>query len=82
MPFRLYHTKAPTDLRSVTETHPDLDCIMLNSGIQRGIDFSKPDTVGMNVVQEEFITNYLSCLALTNAFMPFLQSKQSESALI
>lgn len=69
-------------LCSITKTHPDLDCIMLNSGIQRGIDFSKPDTVDMGVIQAEFTTNYLSCLALTNAFMPFLQSKKSDSGLI
>lgn len=34
------------------------------------------------VVQQEFTTNYLSNLALTNAFLPFLKSKTKESALI
>lgn len=36
----------------------------------------------MHVVQTEFTTNYISNLALTNAFLPFLKSKQEESALI
>lgn len=54
----------------------------MNSGIQRGLDFSKPDLIDMDVVQLEFTTNYLSYLALTKAFLPFLQSKQKESALM
>ena len=55
---------------------------MLNSGIQRTFDFSKPETVDFETIQLEFNTNYLSNLALTNAFLPFLQSKSEESALI
>ena len=54
----------------------------MNSGIQRGFDFSKPETVDLAVVQQEFTTNYLSNLALTNAFLPFLMSKKEESSLI
>jgi len=56
--------------------------VLLNSGIQRGFDFSKPETVDLSLVQQEFNTNYLSYLALTNAFLPFLQSKKEKSALI
>lgn len=66
----------------LTSSYPDLDCIFMNSGIQRGLDFSKPETVDMSVIQEEFVTNYLSYLALTKAFLPFLQSKKEESAII
>ncbi len=67
---------------SITKTHTDLDCVFLNSGIQRSFDFSKPETVDLKVVQEEFQTNYLSILALTNAFMSFFKSKSEESSLI
>ena len=67
---------------SITKTHTDLDCVILNSGIQRGFDFSKPETVDLKLVQTEFATNYLSVLALTNAFLPFLKNKKEESALI
>ena len=67
---------------SITKTHTDLDCVILNSGIQRGFDFSKPETVDMNMIQTEFNTNYFSNLALTIAFLPFLQSKKEESAII
>lgn len=54
----------------------------MNSGIQRGLDFSKPETVDLDLIQTEFTTNYLSYLALTKAFLPFLQSKNTETALI
>jgi len=36
----------------------------------------------MSVVQLEFTTNYLSYLALTLAFLPFLQCKNQESSII
>ena len=67
---------------SVTTTFPDIDCVFLNSGIQRGLDFSRPESVDLDVVQLEFVTNYLSYLALTKAFLPFLQNKNEESSII
>ena len=67
---------------SITKTHEDLDCVFMNSGLQRGLDFSKPEAVDLDEVQSEFTTNYLSYLALTKGFLPFLQSKNTESALI
>jgi short-subunit dehydrogenase involved in D-alanine esterification of teichoic acids len=72
----------PAFASTVTTMHPDLDCVFLNSGIQRGFNFAKPETVNMDVVSEEFTTNYLSYLALTTAFLPFLQAKNTESSLI
>lgn len=72
----------PAFASTVTTMHPDLDCVFLNSGIQRGFNFAKPETVDMDVVSEEFTTNYLSYLALTKAFLPFLQAKNTESSLI
>ncbi|KAL8731050.1 MAG: hypothetical protein Q9166_003701 [cf. Caloplaca sp. 2 TL-2023] len=74
--------KIPNFATNITSTYTDLDCILMNSGIQRGLDFSKPDTIDMDVVELEFKTNYLSYLALTKAFLPFLQGKQQESALM
>ncbi|KAK5195145.1 hypothetical protein LTR99_002615 [Exophiala xenobiotica] len=55
---------------------------MLNSGIQRRTDFSEPDSIDIATVQLEFNTNYIAHLALTKAFLPFLQKKQTESALV
>lgn len=67
---------------SITETHPDLDCVLLNSGIQRGADFTKPESVDISSIQTEFTTNYLSYIALTKAFLPFFQAKEDRSALV
>ena len=38
--------------------------------------------MNLDKIQNEFTSNYLSYLALSKAFIPFLQSKESESALI
>ncbi len=77
-------SKIPSWAKKIHEQHPDLDCVVLNQGVQRGFDFSKPDTVDLSVVNEEFTTNYLAVLHLTNAFLPFLQeqSKKSPAAIM
>ena len=72
----------PNFATNVTKTHPDLDCIFLNSGIQRGVFFQKPEEVDLAEIQTEFTTNYLSYLALVKAFLPFLKEKKSDSSLI
>jgi len=64
------------------KSHPDIDSIMLNSGIQRGFDFSKPETVDLSVAEEEFNTNYVSYLYLTKAFTPYLQKQSGPTSLI
>ncbi|KAL8927000.1 MAG: hypothetical protein Q9208_002545 [Pyrenodesmia sp. 3 TL-2023] len=74
--------KIPNFVTNITSTYDDLDCVLMNSGIQRGLDFSKPESIDMDVVEKEYKTNYLSYLALTKAFLPFLQKKQQESALM
>ena len=56
--------------------------MFINSGMQRGLDFSKPESVDIDSIQEEFTTNYFSYLALTKAFLPFLLSKNTESGLL
>ena len=63
----------------VTKEHPDLDCVFLNTGIQRGFDFSKPSTVSMPLLQSELATNYTLHIYLTHAFLPFLLRKQLSS---
>jgi len=74
--------KIPNFVTNITKTYPDLDCIFMNSGIQRSFDFSKPESVDISVVQTELTTNYLSYLALTLGFLPFLQNKDQESSII
>jgi short-subunit dehydrogenase involved in D-alanine esterification of teichoic acids len=72
----------PNFVQTVTSKHPDLDSVFLNAGIQRGFDFSKPDTVDLCVLELEFKTNYLSYMHLTTAFIPFLQKQEKETSFI
>ncbi|KAI9887563.1 MAG: hypothetical protein M1823_000654 [Watsoniomyces obsoletus] len=72
----------PSFAQDITESHPDLDCIVLNSGIQRGINFADPTSINLSNIDLEFTTNYLSYIHLVTAFLPFLLAKKDESALI
>jgi short-subunit dehydrogenase involved in D-alanine esterification of teichoic acids len=72
----------PQFIKDITSKHPDLDSIFLNSGIQRGIDFSKPETVDLDLLEMEFRTNYLSYMHLTTGFTPFLQKQEKETSFI
>ncbi|KAF2243960.1 short-chain dehydrogenase/ reductase-like protein [Trematosphaeria pertusa] len=66
----------------ITSRHPDLDCVIINSGIQRGFNFAQPDTVDLSALELEFNTNYISYIHLTKAFIPHLQKQDNETALI
>jgi len=72
----------PQFAEDVTKQHPDLDCVVLNAGIQRTFNFAKPETVDFSVIHEEFTTNYFSYLHLTTAFLPFFQAKKEQTALV
>jgi short-subunit dehydrogenase involved in D-alanine esterification of teichoic acids len=66
----------------VTNQHPDLDSVVLNSGIQRPFDFSKPESVDLSTLELELTTNYTSYIHLTKAFLPHLQKQKNETSLI
>lgn len=42
------------------------------------MDFTKPGTIRLDVVGNEFTTNYLSFVHLTTHFLPFLQARSLE----
>ncbi|KAI0123788.1 hypothetical protein BJ170DRAFT_703852 [Xylariales sp. AK1849] len=48
----------------IVNDHPDLDCIILDSDIQRAFDFSKPETVDLDTRGDELTTNYTSFILL------------------
>jgi short-subunit dehydrogenase involved in D-alanine esterification of teichoic acids len=52
--------KIPSFVEEVTKEHPDIDCVFLNSGIQRGFNFTKPETVDLDKLDQEFTINYTS----------------------
>ena len=69
-------------LHRIIKTHPDLDCVVLNAGVQYVMDFSKPHTVDISKVQHEVTVNYTSIIAMTHAFMPHFLSQGKDTAFI
>jgi short-subunit dehydrogenase involved in D-alanine esterification of teichoic acids len=61
---------------SVTSAHPDLDCVVVNAGIQRAFNFAQPETVNLAELTVELTTNYTSVVYITTAFLPHLQAVQ------
>ncbi|KAI8165099.1 putative oxidoreductase DltE [Colletotrichum sp. SAR 10_70] len=72
----------PQFAESIIKEHPDLDCVFLNAGVQRGIDFTAPESVDLDIVYDELLANYLSHVHLTKAFLPHLQKQNKQTALL
>jgi short-subunit dehydrogenase involved in D-alanine esterification of teichoic acids len=62
----------------VLSEHPDLDCVFVNSGIQRPFNFKQPETVDLDIFDEELITNYTAPVYLTKALLPHLQKQKAQ----
>lgn len=78
---QLTNHKIPQFASDVIAENPDLDCVFVNSGIQRPFDFSQPETVDLDIFDQELITNYTSAVRLSKAFIPHLQKQQTQTAL-
>ncbi|KAI0012062.1 NAD(P)-binding protein [Xylariaceae sp. FL0662B] len=72
----------PAWAEKITTTYPDLDAVVLNSGIQRTLDFTKPKDIDLVRTQREVTTNYTSYLFLITYFMPHLQAKAPKPAAL
>ncbi|KAI8948867.1 short chain dehydrogenase [Xylaria longipes] len=59
----------------IIKAHPSLDCVVLNAGIQRGLNFARPEAIDLALVRKEVDTNYTSYISLLAAFLPHLQSR-------
>lgn len=73
--------KIPQFAQEIIFENPDLDCIFVNSGIQRPFDFAKPGTVDLEIFDQELITNYTSAVHLAKAFLPHLQGLNIQTAI-
>ena len=69
----------PQFVQKVTSSHPELDCIFLNAGVQGVYDLTKPAHVDLEAFQKEVKVSFTSFVNITMAFLPFLQSKPSSS---
>jgi len=77
--FDITDTKAiPDFIAQQFKDHPDIDSVFLNSGIQRAVDWTKPDKVNLETIDLEVLTNYTSFLHLTKAVLPYLQKDSSK----
>jgi short-subunit dehydrogenase involved in D-alanine esterification of teichoic acids len=65
----------PSFAKDIFTKHPDLDCVFLNSGLQRHLDWTKPEEVSLETMDMEFLTNYTAFMHLTKAFLPYLQKQ-------
>ncbi|KAJ5239921.1 short-chain dehydrogenase/oxidoreductase [Penicillium chermesinum] len=65
----------------VIAENPDLDCIFVNAGIQRPFDFSKTDTVDLDILDQELVINYTAPVRIAKAFIPHLQRQEKQTAL-
>ncbi|KAI5367434.1 Putative short-chain dehydrogenase/reductase SDR, NAD(P)-binding domain superfamily [Septoria linicola] len=72
----------PTFVSDISSKHPDLDCVFLNSGIQRHLNWKEPESVDLDVLETEFTTNYLSYMHLTKALLPVLQKKAPQDVAL
>ncbi|KAJ5440019.1 uncharacterized protein N7458_011017 [Penicillium daleae] len=71
----------PQFASEIIAENPDLDCVFVNSGIQRPFDFSQPESVDLEIFDQELITNYTSAVRLAKAFIPHLQKQTTQTAL-
>ena len=76
--------KASAMTFDVHKSHPDLDLVFLNSGIQNDFNWGDPKSVDLSKLDYEVTTNYLSYIHLTTAFLPYLelQSKTAPASIV
>ncbi|RGP59657.1 oxidoreductase dlte [Fusarium longipes] len=60
---------------TVVQSNPDLDCVIISAGVQRGFDFTQPGTIDLSLLQDELTTNYTSAVYITAAFLPHLMKE-------
>lgn len=61
--------------------YPDIDCVFLNAGTQRFYDLTNLKDFDVKGFQHEINVNFMSNVALTQAFLPFIMSKKSSFIL-
>lgn len=67
---------------TVTQEHPDIDCVFLNAGVQRPANLADPAKMDLGVFHSQILVNFTAFVDLTVKFLPFLLSKKSETSLI
>ncbi|KAL1590268.1 hypothetical protein WHR41_01389 [Cladosporium halotolerans] len=76
------HKAIPGFAADMFSRHPELDCVWMNSGLQRAVNWAKPETVDLDKMDLEMNTNYTANMHLTKAFLPHLQKKAPQETSI
>ncbi|KAI0018710.1 short chain dehydrogenase [Xylariomycetidae sp. FL0641] len=66
----------------ITKTHPTLDAVVLNAGIQRALDFTDPGALDLGLVDAEITTNYTAYVHLLKHLLPHLQALSPRPAAV
>ena len=83
VPLRFYTSKVLTNIYfSITNTYPDLDCVLLNAGVQSEINLAEPAKFDSSTFYSQIETNFSCFVDLTMKFLPFLLSKNTDTALM
>ncbi|KAG1885695.1 hypothetical protein F4604DRAFT_1918380 [Suillus subluteus] len=61
-----------SSIEEIVNTYPDLDAVLFSSGIQRGFDFTRPETIDLDSLESELATNYTSIVRMITFFLPHL----------
>ncbi|TBU46124.1 NAD(P)-binding protein [Dichomitus squalens] len=73
-----HHDNLKAFVEDILSNYPDLDTILLSSGIQHIFDFKKPETIDFKVLEAELNTNYLSIIKTIILFLPHFLKRSSE----
>lgn len=73
--------QGPKFVQEVFKAHPDIDFVYLNAGVQRALDFTKPENVDLNTFDLELKTNYTAPVYLTKAILPYLNAQSRPTAI-
>ncbi|TQN69433.1 putative oxidoreductase [Colletotrichum shisoi] len=72
----------PEFAASTLKAHPEIDCVFLDAGVQRGVNFTKAETVDLDIIHDELLVNYLSHVHLTKAFLSHPSKQGKQTALL
>lgn len=59
--------------KALIEKYPGIDCVVLNAGVQRIVDFNSPETIDVDELKSEITTNYTAHICLITYLLPQLQ---------
>ena len=62
--------------------YPDLDCVVLNSGVTSGYKLNQPDKIDLDAFDREVDTNFTSIMHLSIKFLPHLLAKDYPTCMM